>query len=219
MPDRLRPQQGGGDGRGRQGRHQDLLRHARYLAPEILENKGHGKAVDWWSLGTLMYEMLCGLPPFYDQNMQRMYDKILHAELRFREVPSFDTGGATKSLLKHLLKRKVEDRLGSGPTDAEEIMGHPYFSSAAMDFPANPRTGAAAHRAPALDFDRVLSKGYDPEFKPPKKGDGDTSSFDAEFTSERPVDSVVTSNMSETQVQASKFQGFTYEGDGGAMGQ
>jgi serine/threonine protein kinase len=54
-----------------------------YLAPEILENKGHGKAVDWWSLGTLMYEMLVGLPPFYDKNMKKMYDKILHQEIAF----------------------------------------------------------------------------------------------------------------------------------------
>ena len=90
-------------------------------------------------------------------------------------------------------------------------MGHPYFGS--LNFPANPRTGAAAHTAAALDFDRVESKGYDPEFKPPKRGEGDTSSFDAEFTSERPVDSVVTTNLTGTQVEKSKFQGFTYEGD------
>lgn len=54
-----------------------------YLAPEILENKGHGKAVDWWSLGTLLFEMVCGLPPFYDTNVQRMYHKILHSPLKF----------------------------------------------------------------------------------------------------------------------------------------
>eukprot|EP01037_Dinobryon_pediforme_P019016 gene19016-19362_t len=54
-----------------------------YLAPEILDNKGHGKAVDWWALGTLLFEMLTGLPPFYDTNVQRMYHKILHDPLRF----------------------------------------------------------------------------------------------------------------------------------------
>ncbi len=54
-----------------------------YLAPEILEQRGHGKAVDWWSLGTLMYEMMGGLPPFFDKNAQVMYEKILRAPLRF----------------------------------------------------------------------------------------------------------------------------------------
>jgi serine/threonine protein kinase len=55
----------------------------QYLAPEILENKGHGKAVDWWSLGTFLFEMLWGLPPFYDTNVQKMYQKILQSQLKF----------------------------------------------------------------------------------------------------------------------------------------
>lgn len=46
---------------------------------QVLENKGHGKGVDWWSLGTLMHEMVNGLPPFYDQSVQKMYKKILTA--------------------------------------------------------------------------------------------------------------------------------------------
>jgi serine/threonine protein kinase len=67
-----------------------LLGTPEYLAPEILENKGHGKAVDWWALGTLLYEMLCGLPPFYDTNVQKMYQKILTAPLRFpRPDPAY----------------------------------------------------------------------------------------------------------------------------------
>ena len=53
-----------------------------YLAPEILQNVGHGKAVDWWSLGTLIFEMLTGLPPFYSRNVNHMYEKILKTELR-----------------------------------------------------------------------------------------------------------------------------------------
>ena len=82
--------------------------HRRYLAPEILENRGHGTAVDWWSYGTLLYEMMCGLPPFYDTNVQRMYNKILVAPLRF---PSYISPEA-KSALQGLLQRAVEDRLG-----------------------------------------------------------------------------------------------------------
>lgn len=158
-----------------------------YLAPEILENKGHGKAVDWWSLGTLIYEMLTGLPPFYDQNMQRMYDKILNAPLRF---PSFMSAEA-KDLLTGLLTRKVGDRLGSGPTDAEEIKSHPFFKG--------------------IDWEAVMSKEVVPEFKPPNRlGSIDTSNFDIEFTGEKPVDSVVTTTMSETQRSKAQFPGFTY---------
>jgi serum/glucocorticoid-regulated kinase 2 len=140
-----------------------------YLAPEILENKDHGKAVDWWSLGTLLYEMLTGLPPFYDQNMQKMYDKILHAQLRF---PAYMTTESKTLLRTGLLQRKVDDRLGSG--GPEEIMEHPFFDG--------------------VNWDDVLNLKVKPEFKPPyKHGTLDTTNFDTEFTAERPEDSVVTS--------------------------
>merc|ERR1712100_639114 len=61
-----------------------------YLAPEVLKGQGHGCPVDWWSLGTLIYEMLTGLPPFYSQNINIMYQKILNGELRFPETMSPD---------------------------------------------------------------------------------------------------------------------------------
>ena len=54
-----------------------------YLAPELLQDTGHGFAVDWWSFGTLLFEMMCGVPPFYDHNVRVMYEKILSAPLRF----------------------------------------------------------------------------------------------------------------------------------------
>jgi serum/glucocorticoid-regulated kinase 2 len=54
-----------------------------YLAPEIISGEGHNKAVDWWSFGILIYEMLCGIPPFYNENLEKMYDLIKSAELRF----------------------------------------------------------------------------------------------------------------------------------------
>lgn len=161
-----------------------------YLAPEILENKGHGKAVDWWSLGTLIYEMLTGLPPYYDQNMQRMYDKILNSPLRFPAYMSTDS----KSLLTGLLERKVNDRLGSGADDAVLIKAHPFFTG--------------------LDWEQVYAKGVTPEFKPPNRmGSMDTSNFDLEFTEESAVDSVVSSQMSETAQNKANFPGFTYDAD------
>jgi serine/threonine protein kinase len=48
---------------------------------QVLEGNGYGKAVDWWSFGTLMFEMLTGLPPFYSQDVQVMYQKIMTAKL------------------------------------------------------------------------------------------------------------------------------------------
>ncbi len=54
-----------------------------YLAPEIITGEGHNKSADWWSFGILIYEMLCGIPPFYNENLERMYELIKLAELRF----------------------------------------------------------------------------------------------------------------------------------------
>lgn len=163
-----------------------------YLAPEILENKGHGKAVDWWSFGTLAYEMICGLPPFYDTNVQRMYHKILHAPLRFPSYLSLEA----KNCLNALLQRKVEVRLGSG-RGAAEVKEHSWFSD--------------------LDFGAVFRKEVAPEFAPGAgKGadyDGsDASLFDEEFTSEKAIDSVVQTQLSATMQEKSKFEGFTFEG-------
>ena len=53
-----------------------------YLAPEIIKGLGHDRGVDWWSLGTMIYEMLGGLPPFYCENFNVMYERILHAQAR-----------------------------------------------------------------------------------------------------------------------------------------
>jgi serum/glucocorticoid-regulated kinase 2 len=67
-----------------------------YLAPELLLGQGYTKTVDWWTLGVLLYEMMTGLPPFYDENTNEMYRKILQDELRFPD----DMSAEARSLLK-----------------------------------------------------------------------------------------------------------------------
>jgi serum/glucocorticoid-regulated kinase 2 len=82
-----------------------------YLAPELLHGQGYTKAVDWWTLGVLLYEMLTGLPPFYDENTNEMYRKILAEPLHF---PGPDVvPPAARDLLTRLLDRDATRRLGS----------------------------------------------------------------------------------------------------------
>lgn len=97
-----------------------------YLAPEFLLGGGHGKAVDWWSLGVLLYEMLFGLPPFYSENVNEMYEFILKKPLEFTEEASEEA----KDLCRKLLDRNPERRLQS----VEEFKKHPFFAD--MDFVA-----------------------------------------------------------------------------------
>lgn len=63
-----------------------------YLAPEIIENKGHGKAVDWWSLGAIIFEMLTGLPPFYSKDRDKLFKNIKAGVLKY---PSYLSQNAT----------------------------------------------------------------------------------------------------------------------------
>ena len=82
-----------------------------YLAPEILgQPAGHGKAVDWWALGTILHEFICGLPPFFDTNVQRMYTKILNEPLRFPKGVVISE--AAKELVRGLLERNIMERVG-----------------------------------------------------------------------------------------------------------
>ena len=154
-----------------------------YLAPEVLTSQGHGRAVDWWSLGTLIYEMMCGLPPFYDQNVNKMYNKIVKAPLVFPDYFSNDA----KDMLAKLLDRDPHKRLGSGPTDIEEIKSHPYFSS--------------------IDFDKLMRKDIKPPFKPNVADGQDVQNFDTCFTLEEARDSVVAAPAGKADT--SNFDGFT----------
>ncbi|KAH3673066.1 hypothetical protein WICMUC_003899 [Wickerhamomyces mucosus] len=155
-----------------------------YLAPELLLGNGYTKTVDWWTLGVLLYEMLTGLPPYYDENVTNMYQKILKDPLRFPN--GFDADA--KDILIYLLARDPKIRLGNN--GAYEIKQHAFFKG--------------------IDWRRLNNKGYQPPFKPKVKDGFDTSNFDREFTNEQPVDSVINDYLSES-VQK-QFGGWTYVG-------
>lgn len=91
-----------------------------YLAPEVLQGHEYGKAVDWWSLGTLIFEMLTGLPPFYDEDVQRMYAQKMTAQL---EVPE-DVDPNAADLIAKFLDRNPATRL----QDPASIKAHPWFA-------------------------------------------------------------------------------------------
>ena len=94
-----------------------------YLAPEVLEGRGHNRAVDWWSLGILVYEMLVGQPPFTDPSLMGLYQKILTGEIVWRdELVSLEQ--ETKDFIVRLLNPEENLRLGAGCSGAREVMSH-----------------------------------------------------------------------------------------------
>uniref|UniRef100_A0A7N8XUC3 Ribosomal protein S6 kinase n=1 Tax=Mastacembelus armatus TaxID=205130 RepID=A0A7N8XUC3_9TELE len=155
-----------------------------YMAPEILMRSGHNRAVDWWSLGALMYDMLTGAPPFTGENRKKTIDKILKCKL---SLPPYLTNEA-RDLLKKLLKRNASLRLGAGPGDAAEVQAHPFFRH--------------------INWDDLLARKVEPPFKPFLQSADDVSQFDSKFTSQTPVDSPDDSALSESANQI--FLGFTY---------
>ncbi|KAE8131935.1 kinase-like domain-containing protein [Aspergillus pseudotamarii] len=156
-----------------------------YLAPELLLGNGYTKTVDWWTLGVLLYEMLTGLPPFYDENTNDMYRKILQEPLTF---PSTDiVPAAARDLLTRLLDRDPQRRLGAN--GAAEIKSHHFFAN--------------------IDWRKLLQRKYEPSFRPNVVDARDTANFDREFTSEAPQDSYVEGPvLSQTMQQ--QFEGWSY---------
>ena len=96
-----------------------------YLAPEMLKRSGHGKSVDWYLLGVLLYEMLFGTPPYYSKSKETLFNNIKRGTLKLPK----DINPDTLDILKRLLNRNPNKRLGSSSADADEIKAHPFFSN------------------------------------------------------------------------------------------
>ena len=125
-----------------------------YIAPEVLLNKGHGKGVDWWTLGILTYEMLAGQPPFVDEDPMGIYQQILNGKLNFPRYMEHNV----KSLLKKILVADLTKRYGCRTNGVEDIKKHKWFSD--------------------LDWQVLLDRGLTGPIIPEVNGANDTSNFD-----------------------------------------
>merc|ERR1719411_1520851 len=133
-----------------------------YLAPEVLDDHEYGQAVDGWGLGIVMYEMMVGKLPFYNQNTDIMFGNILVEDVRFPK--NVNISSEARDLLLGLLVKDPARRLGGGPSDAQEIKSHPFFDS--------------------IDWTSLEQKKIPPPFKPQVLSETDTRNFDIEFTGE-----------------------------------
>lgn len=134
-----------------------------YMAPEIVNRKGHSFTADWWSFGVLMFEMLTGALPFQGANRKETMTQILKAKLGM----PLNISTEAQALLRVLFKRNPANRLGSG--GIEEIKSHIFFAT--------------------IDWDALYKKEIRPPFKPAVSQEDDAFYFDSEFTCKTPKDS------------------------------
>ncbi|KAJ9641727.1 cAMP-dependent protein kinase catalytic subunit [Knufia peltigerae] len=127
-----------------------------YLAPEVVASKGYNKSVDWWSLGILIFEMLCGFTPFWDGGSPvKIYENILKGRVKYPPYIHHDA----QDLLVQLITADLTKRLGNLHGGPSEIKNHAWFAE--------------------VTWERLVKKDIDAPYVPPVKGGaGDASQFD-----------------------------------------
>lgn len=141
-------------------------------------NKTYGRAIDWWGFGVLIYQMLLQQSPFRGEDEDEIYDSILADEPLYPiNIPRDSV-----SILQKLLNHNSELRLGSGPSDAQEVMSHAFFRN--------------------INWDDIYHKRVPAPFIPTIGSPTDTSNFDQEFTSVTPVLTPVQSGMNSLNTQS-----------------
>ncbi|XP_061840876.1 calcium/calmodulin-dependent protein kinase type 1 isoform X3 [Nerophis lumbriciformis] len=94
-----------------------------YVAPEVLAQKPYSKAVDCWSIGVIAYILLCGYPPFYDENDAKLFEQILKAEYEFDSPYWDDISDSAKDFIVHLMEKDPGVRY-----TCEQALQHPWIA-------------------------------------------------------------------------------------------
>ncbi|XP_044804165.2 serine/threonine-protein kinase N1 isoform X3 [Bubalus bubalis] len=157
-----------------------------FLAPEVLTDTSYTRAVDWWGLGVLLYEMLVGESPFPGDDEEEVFDSIVNDEVRYPRFLSAEAIG----IMRRLLRRNPERRLGSSERDAEDVKKQPFFRT--------------------LGWDALLARRLPPPFVPTLAGRTDVSNFDEEFTGEAPTLSPPRDARPLTATEQAAFRDFDF---------
>mmetsp|Transcript_21884 Transcript_21884/g.31883 ORF Transcript_21884/g.31883 Transcript_21884/m.31883 type:complete len:736 (+) Transcript_21884:44-2251(+) len=159
---------------------------AEYIAPELLKGQKYGAPVDWWSFGILLFEMMHGRTPFYDKNRKLMFYRIINTAPSF--PPQFSIEAC--DCIRSLLNVSEQDRLGSGPRGARDIMETAFFSP--------------------IDFEALIRRELIPPFRPDVVNEFDTKYVPKTYLQAEARDSVVENKKGEVNPN---FEAFTFRGD------
>ncbi|XP_063474924.1 serine/threonine-protein kinase N2-like isoform X1 [Symphalangus syndactylus] len=160
-----------------------------YLAPEVLTETSYTRAVDWWGLGVLIYQMLVGDYPFLGDDEDKLFDSIVNDEVRY---PRFLSTEAI-SIMRRLLRRKPEWRLGASKKDAEDVKKHPFFR--------------------LIDWSALMDKKVKPPFIRTRRGREAVINFHDEFTSEAPILTPPRERRILSEEEQEMFRDFDYTAD------
>ena len=159
-----------------------------YLAPEIIAGQEYDQNIDWWSLGIIIYEMLCGVPPFYLENLDKMYEMIQNSEVTFPS--NIYLSYEAKDIIYKLLKKDVRERLGY-VSGIVEVKNHPFFKG--------------------IDFHEIELKRVESPFIPQIDNNTDVQNFDETFTKEDVETSYIQKNsMDIIKANQHKFDDFSH---------
>lgn len=160
-----------------------------FLAPEVLTETSYTRAVDWWGLGVLIFEMLVGESPFPGDDEEEVFDSIVNDEVRYPRFLSLES----IAIMRRLLRKNPDRRLGSSERDAEDVKKQAFFRT--------------------IQWDELLLRRVKPPFVPTVHSVEDVSNFDVEFTSEKPQLTPPKDPRHLTDDEQTLFKDFTYMAD------